>query len=105
MWQAGVGDGRIRVIELHKNDDQARETVEETIGRLEMLRGHAQSLGGTLIVEEALPEIKTRLNSSGTLGSTGLMQRIKTQLDPHGILSPGRFDSERGTSVCRGSLG
>jgi glycolate oxidase subunit GlcD len=107
MWQAGVGDGRIRVVDrLQENDNQARETVEETMERLEMLRGHAQSFGGTLIVEQAPADVTKRMNAWGALGSSaGLMQRIKTQLDPHGILSPGRFDSERGTSVCRGSLG
>jgi glycolate oxidase subunit GlcD len=92
MWQVGVGDGRIRVVESLQNEHESREIGDETIGRLEMLRGQTQSLGGELIIEQAPAEMKTRMNAWGTFGSSaGLVQRIKTELDPDGILSPGRF--------------
>jgi FAD/FMN-containing dehydrogenase len=93
IWQAGVGDGRLRVIDrLQNNKSQSREIGNETIGRLDSLRDLAQSLGGTLIIEHAPAEIKTRTKAWGTSGSfVDLMQRIKTQLDPDCILSPGRF--------------
>jgi glycolate oxidase FAD binding subunit len=91
MWQAGVGDGRIRVIgPLEKKNDN--EAGNRSIGRLERLRAQAQSLGGTLIVEQAPARIKTRLNAWGLVSSSaGLVQRVKQQLDPDDILSPGRF--------------
>jgi glycolate oxidase subunit GlcD len=93
MWQAGVGDGRLRVIDrLQNNKSQSREIGNETIGRLDSLRDLAQGLGGTLIIEHAPAEIKTRTKAWGTSGSfVDLMQRIKTQLDPDCVLSPGRF--------------
>jgi FAD/FMN-containing dehydrogenase len=93
IWQAGVGDGRLRVVErLQKHQNRSRDVVNETTGRLELLRGQAQSLAGTLVIEHAPAELKTSMNAWGTFGSSaGLMQRIKTQLDPDGFLSPGRF--------------
>jgi FAD/FMN-containing dehydrogenase len=99
MWQAGVGDGRIRVME--RLQDMSPEIRGETIRRLETLREQAQSVGGALIIEDAPAEIKTRVNAWGTFGSSaGVMRRIKTQLDPNCILSPGRFDFET-TPVSR----
>ena len=86
MWHAGVGDGRIRVV------DGIQQTEDETVARLDALRAEAQSLGSALIIESARSEIKNRIDSWGTSASSvGLMQRIKQQLDPAGMLSPGRF--------------
>ena len=94
MWQAGVGDGRVRVIDqLQKNEDKSRESIEPTVERLETLRVQTQSVRGTLIIEHAPAEIKARVNAWGTFDTSGgLMQRIKTQLDPECILSSGRFE-------------
>jgi glycolate oxidase subunit GlcD len=93
MWQAGVGDGRTRVIErLQTSENESPEVGEETRKCLELLRGQAQSLGGALVIEQWPAKLTTSMNAWGTFGSSaGLMQRIKTQLDPDGILSPGRF--------------
>jgi glycolate oxidase subunit GlcD len=86
MWHAGVGDGRIRVV------DSNQQIEDETVARLEALRAEAQSLGSALIIENARTEIKNRIDSWGTSASSaGLMKRIKQQLDPAGTLSPGRF--------------
>jgi FAD/FMN-containing dehydrogenase len=89
MWHAGVGDGRIRVV------DSFPQTEDKIIARLEELRAEAQSLGSALIIENAPAELRNRIDAWGTWGSSaGLMQRVKQQLDPDGILSPGRFGVE-----------
>ena len=86
MWHAGLGDGRIRVLDIFQ------QTEDKTVERIDALRAEAQSFGGALIIENAPTEIKNRTDSWGTSASSvGLMQRIKKQLDPAGILSPGRF--------------
>jgi len=88
MCQTSVGDGRIRIIENLQDG-------HGTIQRLERLRVQAQRFGGGLIIEHAPNEIRTRMNAWGTIGpAANIMQRIKTQLDPHCILSPGRFECE-----------
>ena len=100
MWHAGLGDGRVRVVDLRPQAENQsggisnvdNGSIEQTIARLGKLRAWAESLGGTLIIEQAPVEIKTRINNWGAFSaSAGLMQRIRTQLDPDGILSPGRF--------------
>jgi glycolate oxidase subunit GlcD len=86
MWHAGLGDGRVRVV------DNSEQTEDKTISRLEALRTEAQKLGSALIIESAQADLRNRIGAWGPPGSsTGLMQRIKQQLDPDGILSPGRF--------------
>jgi glycolate oxidase subunit GlcD len=93
MWQAGLGDGRIRVIDsLRKNENGSCEIGSNATGRLELLREQAERLGGALVIEHASAELKKSMKAWGAFGSSAaLMQRIKTQLDPDGILSPGRF--------------
>lgn len=85
-WHAGLGDGRLRAI--------ARAPVyhREVVRSLEQLRQKAESFGGSLIVERAPSEIKNELDAWGGFGSTTeLMERVKTELDPQNLLSPGRF--------------
>ena len=85
MWHASVGLGRVRVM------DQG--TTDTAIAQVRSLRAAAQELGGSLVIEEAAPETKQQLGAWGNLGhADGLMQRIKQQLDPNRILSPGRFN-------------
>ncbi|MDQ2937794.1 MAG: FAD-binding oxidoreductase [Acidobacteriota bacterium] len=93
MWQAGVGDGRIRLIDrLPENETTSGDIEKLFIDRVEMLRANAQSLGSALIIENAPPKVKNRVGSWGTSApAEGLMKRIKQQLDPCDILSPGRF--------------
>lgn len=86
MWHAGLGDGRVRVV------DNFEQTEDKTISRLETLRTEAQHLGSALIIENAPADLRNRIGVWEPSGpSAGLMQRIKQQLDPDGILSPGRF--------------
>ena len=86
QWQAGLGDGRLRAM--------ARTPVYhgEAVRALERLRRRAENLGGSLVVERAPAEIKNEIDSWGSFGSAmDLMKRIKQQLDPENLLSPGRF--------------
>jgi glycolate oxidase subunit GlcD len=86
MWHAGPGDGRVRV--FAKSPLYYREAVRA----LERLRASARDLGGTLIVENASPEIKSEFDSWGVdSAQLALMKRVKHQLDPDGLLSRGRF--------------
>ena len=48
------------------------------------------AMGG--IVEDAPPEVKRRIDVFGPAPSSlPLMRAVKAQLDPNGVLSPGRF--------------
>ena len=84
MWQAGLADGRIRVVQpLAHNGNESNEPG--LIAQLESFRSLAKSLGATLVIEQAPAGIRDRMNSSRTTDATfGIMQRIKQQLDPSG---------------------
>ncbi|HVS80972.1 MAG TPA: FAD-linked oxidase C-terminal domain-containing protein [Pyrinomonadaceae bacterium] len=86
MWHAGMGDGRLRAIA------QLPVYHREAVRALERLRQKAETLGGNLVVESAPIEIKNECDAWGGFGSAGeLMKRVKSQLDPQNLLSPGRF--------------
>ena len=86
LWHAGVGDGRLRVISSPISD------VASCVALLESLRGRARTLGGSLVIESALTEIKSVIDCWGMTGMTvPLMRRIKNQLDPADAFSPGRL--------------
>jgi glycolate oxidase FAD binding subunit len=86
MWQTSVADGRIRAIEQTNSD------CDQVAQLLRRLRAEAEALRGSLVVENAHPEIKNRIDAWGDLGTRArLMQRIKQQVDPQNILAPGRF--------------
>jgi glycolate oxidase subunit GlcD len=92
QWQASLGGGRVRVI--------ARAPVypRESVRTIERMRQRAENLGGHLIIERAPVEIKNEIDSWGGFGSvTELTRRVKAQLDPENILSPGRFIGEQRT--------
>jgi glycolate oxidase subunit GlcD len=85
-WHAGLGDGRLR--------GMARPGVNHQVAlrALEQLREKAENLVGSLVVESAPPEIKHQFDAWGNFGSRAeLMKRVKAQLDPENLLSPGRF--------------
>ena len=61
-------------------------------GRLTDLREAAVECQGNLIIEAAPPLLKRHVDVWGAVGGTlGLMKRLKTELDPGGLLNPGRF--------------
>jgi len=87
-WHAGMGDGRLRAI--------AKPPVyhREAVRALERLRQKAETLGGNLVLESAPIEIKNEFDAWGGFGSAAeLMRRVKSELDPQNLLSPGRFQS------------
>ena len=64
----------------------------EAVRALERLREKAENLGGSLVLESAPIEIKREFDAWGDFGSAAeLMKRVKQQLDPQNLLSPGRF--------------
>lgn len=47
---------------------------------------------GALVIEMGPLEVKERIDVWGSPGQgEGIMRRLKAQLDPDGILNPGRF--------------
>jgi len=83
-WQAGLADGRIRVV--YRNGNRPGEAEDDMIAQLESFRKLAKNSGGTLIIEHAPAELKDRMNTSGTFDTAyDIMQKIKQQLDPDGI--------------------
>ena len=85
-WQAGAGDGLVRVMA------RAPAYHQEAVRALERLRQKAENFGGSLVIEKAPVEIKHEIDSWGGFGSlTELMKRVKRQLDPGNLLSPGRM--------------
>jgi len=86
MWHAGLGDGRIRVI------DADSMHAAEVRDRIERSRANANALGGTLIMETEVAGIAP--DPIYKRPDYKLMARIKQQLDPAGTFSPGRFEFE-----------
>ncbi len=60
-------------------------------GVVEELRSAARSFGGSVVVLDADPETKQRLDVWGPVKGLDLMRRVKEQFDPDRVLSPGRF--------------
>ena len=86
QWQAGLGDGRVRVLAKCPTYHQ------QAVRALERLRQKAENLGGSLVVEKASADFKREFDSWGSFGSAGeLMKRIKQELDPSEVLSPARI--------------
>jgi glycolate oxidase subunit GlcD len=82
LWHAGVGTGRLRVL-----TPLAEDAVSCAAG-LESLRAHARRTGGSLVIESAT----STLDAWGDAGPQRvLMGRVKKELDPNDLLSPGRF--------------
>jgi glycolate oxidase subunit GlcD len=80
-WQAGVADGRIRLLQ---------NTVDAQ--KLRDLRGAVERKGGSLVIERASGDLANEFNAWGTLPEPNLMQRIKYSLDPADLFAPGRFE-------------
>jgi glycolate oxidase FAD binding subunit len=82
---AEAGNGVIRAALA----DRGR-AVLDVVARL---REGLASEGGTLVVERAPAELKAGLDPWGPIGpgAFALMERIKREFDPAGILNPGRF--------------
>jgi glycolate oxidase FAD binding subunit len=83
--EAGSGIVRFSV-------DGAAAPAERVADYVETVRGVASELGGHLVVLEAPLPVKQRVDVWGPVGKAlRLMQGLKAQFDPKGILNPGRF--------------
>ncbi|KPK47787.1 MAG: hypothetical protein AMJ77_01865 [Dehalococcoidia bacterium SM23_28_2] len=68
------------------------EAVQRPLDVVTRLRQATANLGGSLVVEACPLAIKKKIDVWGEPAADfPLMQRIKEQFDPQGILSPGRF--------------
>ncbi|MCZ6555685.1 MAG: FAD-binding oxidoreductase [Candidatus Dadabacteria bacterium] len=66
--------------------------LSSVIDSLNSLRSFVSSIGGHLILQEAPPEIKARVQVWGDFGSgLGIMKKIKFNFDPNNLLNPGRY--------------
>ena len=92
-WHAGIGDGRLRVIDSDGN------SPDECIRNLTTLRHAVEALGGSLVIENMPPGIRNRIDSWGYNRAADLMKRVKQQLDPARLFSTGRFGNETVTSA------
>ncbi len=70
----------------------ADQETDQGLSIVDALRRAASELAGTMVVEACPRPLKERLDVWGEPGADfSLVQRIKEQFDPEGILSPGRF--------------
>lgn len=80
---AGTG---VTYVGLSGADDEARAGVVEELREIWSRRG------GSLVVREAPPAFKERVEAWGPIGSRlEVTRRVKEKFDPRGILNPGRF--------------
>ena len=74
------------------NDVEVNGAVADTAARIKAIRGKAEMLGGSLVVEECPVSLKNHLDVWGDVGSSlPVMKRLKSAMDPRGIMNPGRF--------------
>lgn len=87
-----AGTGIVYCYLWPKPEQDAASSFEMLISACKFLLKETERLGGRAIVEWAPASIKRMVNIWGTPGDDfALMQRLKKQLDPRGILNPGRF--------------
>ncbi|MBI3457605.1 MAG: FAD-binding oxidoreductase [Candidatus Rokubacteria bacterium] len=87
---AHAGSGIVRLV-LTTREGVSGE-ASRTVKALGLLRDQARAAGGELVVEWAPLAVKEEISAWDAPGpAVRLMQRIKAQLDPQGIMNPGRF--------------
>jgi glycolate oxidase FAD binding subunit len=85
---AGSGVCLINLL-IGQGEDGATERAEDALNSLLTL---CREVRGNLVIQQAPTATKGRLEVWGAAGSDfAVMKRIKTQIDPAGIMSPGRF--------------
>ena len=87
---ADVGSGLVRLLWwTQEGFPITLEDTEDLIGRLSRGVGHH---AGHVVVERCPLEVKSKIDVWGEpIESMLIMRRIKQELDPEGILNPGRF--------------
>ncbi|MDR3684516.1 MAG: FAD-binding oxidoreductase [Geothrix sp.] len=89
---AHAGSGILRAALLPGAGASGEAVVSEMAAALDGLREEASALGGSLVLQEAPPSLKARVDAWGRPGSAfAVMRRIKAEFDPQGLCSPGRF--------------
>jgi glycolate oxidase FAD binding subunit len=80
---AGTG---VTYVGLSGGDEEARAGVVEELREIWLRRG------GSVVVRQAPPAFKERVEAWGPIGTRlDLSRRVKEKFDPRGILNPGRF--------------
>src|SRR5256712_37871 len=87
--EAGAGIIRDHLTGEAAPDERVRQGVAEAVNRL---RAFAQEAEGNVVVLDAPPEVKSRVDVWGLAGKAlPFMRRPKAEFDPQRILNPGRF--------------
>ena len=87
--EAGSGIIRYHLAGEAASDERFRQGVAEAVNRL---RAFAQEAEGNVVVLDAPPEVKSRVDVWGLAGKAlPFMRRPKAEFDPQKILNPGRF--------------
>jgi FAD/FMN-containing dehydrogenase len=88
LAHAGTGIAWIHLLVNHRNAKASDRVVSVS----ERLLDRCQGLGGNLVIERAVPDLKGRLPIWGlSREDLVVMRRIKQQMDPLGLFCPGRF--------------
>lgn len=65
--------------------------AEALPGAVRALRAAASATRGSLVVQEAAPEVATQLDLWGPVHALDVMRQMKARFDPQSTLNPGRF--------------
>jgi FAD/FMN-containing dehydrogenase len=85
---AHAGSGILRAAFQPKKESSG----DQLTTALEVLRREAVAVGGSLVIQEASPRLKERVDAWGPPGSGfATMRRIKAEFDPQRVCCPGRF--------------
>ncbi len=89
---AHAGSGILRATFLPSGGTSADGARSGMASALKALRLEVAAVGGSLVLQEASPQLKEQVDAWGPPG-TGFttMRRIKAEFDPQGLCSPGRF--------------
>jgi len=89
---AHAGSGILRMALRPVADATPEKGLGDTVQAIEALRKDAEAVTGSLVLEEAPPPVKERVDAWGKPGpSLATMRRIKEMFDPRALCSPGRF--------------
>jgi glycolate oxidase FAD binding subunit len=84
------GNGILYTYVLENQDSRSR--MEMLIKFIKKLTSEAAKNEGNLVIESSPSSIKKKVDPWGkSRGESFIMRRIKKQIDPRGILNPGRF--------------
>ena len=73
-------------------DEEPTAAMDKGIHAIDALSSRCREVAGNLVVQRAPVELKQHLSVWGYTGPNwAVMKRIRDQLDPQGVMSPGRF--------------